>query len=104
MKEISFKTFLENTEYQYSDLEIANLYFSQPDIKVEELARTTSKSIAELYQIIHSYGKPNRMKIGYENVLSLADSGTPVAKIAEIVGYTPRHIRNIIKQRNDNTK
>jgi len=97
MEKLNFKEFVGNT-YQYSDLEIANLYFSAPNMKIEEISKKTLKSITELYQIIHRHGKPNRLKINHFDVEMWADSGLPTKRIAELTGYTTRHIRNLLKE------
>jgi len=96
MEQLNFREFVENP-YQYSDLEIANMYFSNTNIRIREIAQKTGKSITELYQIIHKYGQPNRVRTNHDNVAMLADSGLPVNRIAELTGYTPRHIRNLLK-------
>jgi hypothetical protein len=83
--------------YQYSGLVIANMYFSNPGVKIREISEKTSKSITELYQIIHKYGKPNRLNMNRDQVTMLADSGVPVKWIAELTGYSSRHVRNLLK-------
>ena len=103
MDTLNFREFVE-TLYQYSDLEIANMYFSNPGVKIREIAEKTSKSITELYQIIHKYGKPNRLNMNRNQVTMLADSGVPVNWIAELTGYSSRHVRNLLKaERHDNS-
>ena len=96
MDTLNFREFVEQP-YQYSDLEIANMYFSSPGVKIREIAQRTNKSITELYQIIHKYGKPNRVNTNRDHVSMLADSGLPVKRIAELTGYSTRHIRNLLK-------
>jgi hypothetical protein len=103
MNNLNFREFVE-TPYQYSDLEIANMYFSNPSVKIRDIAKKTSKSITELYQIIHQHGKPNRLNMNRDQVTMLADSGVPVNWIAELTGYSSRHIRNLLKaERHDHT-
>ena len=101
---LHFKEFVEPilANYQYSDLEVANLYFGQPEMKVAELAKKTGKSITELYQIIHSWGKPNRLKKQHHHVHMLSDSGFPTQKIADFTGYSERQVRNILKTEDKN--
>ena len=83
--------------YDYRDVDIANIYFAHPDMKIREIAEKTGKSVAELYQIIHQYGKPNRQRKNHGSVHMLSDSGLPTNRIAELTGYTERHVRNILK-------
>ena len=102
---IDFKEFIMHAEmpyerdvYQYSDMEVANLYYSDyPGTKVREIAVATGRSVGELYRILHKFGSPNRLKQNYHNVLSFADSGMDVNQIAELTGYTPRNVRYILK-------
>ena len=103
--QMNFREFVDYTglpsdgsDYQYSDMEVANLYYSQyPGTKVKEIAVVTGRSVGELYRILHQYGSPNRLKQNYQSVLSFADSGMNVNRIAELTGYTPRNVRYILK-------
>ena len=100
----TFKDFIEfhenNIPKEYDDLEIANLYFRQYNMSVRELGKMTGKSIGEVYRIIRNYGHPNRTRPeAKHNVINLADSGLSHKHISNITGYTPRHIRNILKER-----
>jgi transposase-like protein len=99
MKDFGFREFIngEVTGYNFNELEIANLYF-QGHMKVREISQRTSCSIGEIYRILHRHGQPNRCRKDQGTVISLADSGLPVRSIADIMGYTPRHVRNIIKK------
>ena len=101
---LHFKEFVESVldDYQYSDMEVANLYFGQPEMKVAELAEKTGRTIAELYQIIHSWGKPNRLKNRHHHVHVLSDSGLPNRQVAELTGYSERQVRNILKTEGSN--
>lgn len=82
---------------QYSDMEIANLYF-QGGVTVREIARQTEKSVGEVYRVIRNFGEPNRRSPRHDTVLSLADSGMGVRSISDMTGYTTRHVRNILKK------
>ncbi len=86
------------THQTYSDLEVANMYLNNPVIQVREIAAKTERSVAEVYRILRRHGAmPNRMHINHDHVMSLADAGFPVQKIAEFTGYTPRNVRYILK-------
>ena len=100
----TFKDFIDfyenNVPKQYDDLEVANLYFRHYDMSVRKLGKITGKSIGEVYRIVKNYGYPNRTRPGARtNVINLADSGLSHKHISNITGYTPRHIRNILKER-----
>lgn len=101
MNQLNFKEWLNNLQTPklvFSDHEIAGLYFHNNALTVREIANKTSKSIGEVYRILHKFGTPNRMVSNHENVISLADVGMPISKIAEFTGYTPRNIRYILKK------
>ena len=100
----TFRQFVEFYEIEpprnYDNLEVANLYFRNYNISVRELSRMTGKSIGEVYRIIKHYGSPNRTRPdARNNVINLADSGLSHKHISNMTGYTPRHIRNILKER-----
>jgi hypothetical protein len=93
---MNFKEFILKEDQQLSDLDIASMYFNG-DGSVRSLASKTNKSVADIYRIIHSYGKPNRINKRHDTVLNLASSGMHKGEIAKFTGYSPRHIANIIK-------
>lgn len=98
----TFKEFFsqEPVPYHFSDLEVANMYFHNSSLSVREISRQTTRSIGEVYRILKQYGNPNRLKDSHRNsVISLSDSGMPIKTIADMTGYTPRHVRNILKER-----
>lgn len=99
MEEIQFKDWLTNldTKKQFSDLEIAHLYFHN-GMRVREIAELSSKSIGELYRIFHQHGRPNRLISNHENVILFKNSGLSSKKIAEFTGYTPRNVNYILKK------
>ena len=103
MENINFREFFSLTDaeptYQYSDAEIANLYFHNNGMKVRELAQMTGKSVGEMYRILHRHGQPNRRITNHNNVLAFADANLPVSKIADLTGYTSRHVRNILNNK-----
>lgn len=102
---LDFKEFVTHSllsGYDYCDINVANMYFAHPDMKITEIAEKTGKSVAELYQIIHRYGKPNRQRKNHHSVHMLSDSGLPTGRIAELTGYTERHVRNILKTERSN--
>ena len=90
--------FAQDDGYTYTDLEVANLYYSNyPGMKVKEIAIMTDRSVGEMYRILHRHGQPNRLKQNYSNVLSFHDAGLGINQIAELTGYTPRNVRYILK-------
>jgi len=98
MENFGFREFVSETpSYRYDELEVANLYF-QGHLTVREISEKTNFSIGEIYRILHRNGEPNRLRNNQKAVISLADSGLPVKFIADVTGYTPRHVRNIIKK------
>ena len=103
MENLGFRQFLdgEPSPYRYDELEVANLYF-QRQLTVREISHKTGRSIGEIYRLLRRYGEPNRRSPNHHGtVISLADSGIAVKSIADITGYTPRHVRNILKRYND---
>lgn len=97
--DFSFKNFIEQPR-QYTEFEIANLYFGNPNTKVREIAEKTGKSVAEVYRILHKYGKPNRVVTNHHNVLALAENPSfKVSTIAQMTGYTPRNVRYILSKK-----
>lgn len=97
---LNFKEWLQNSEYNFNDSEIAGMYFHNSDIKVRDIAKKTNKSVAEVYRILHRFGSPNRKISNHANVFSFAEAGWPINKIAEFTGYTPRNVRYILKRNN----
>lgn len=98
---MNFKEWLikENTEDKsnLSNLEIASMYFNKNET-IRSLAKNTNKSVSEIYKIVHSYGKPNRVNKRYDTVVNLSSSGMNPKSIADFTGYSPRHVYNIIKK------
>lgn len=93
---MNFKEFFYH-DAPLTELEIANMYF-HGQLRVREIARNTQKSIGEVYRIIKRYGEPNRTRSDQQIVISLADSGLGTSAIAELTGYTGRHVRNILSK------
>jgi len=100
MENMGFREFIEDelSGYKYNETEVANLYF-QRQMTVREISQKTGCSIGEIYRLIKRYGEPNRRNSNHGTVISLSDSGIPNKNIADITGYTPRHVRNILNQR-----
>ena len=90
----SFKEFFYD-ENPISDIQIAQMYF-HGQMAVREIAKTSQKSIREVYRIVRQYGQPNRTRQDQHNVISLSDSGMGYKSIAELTGYTSRQVRNIV--------
>lgn len=93
---MNFKEFILKENQELSNLDIASMYFNKKG-SVRSLAAETGKSVAEIYRIIHAYGKPNRVNKRHDTVMNLAASGMDPAAISAFTGYSPRHISNIIK-------
>ncbi len=89
--------FLEENQNNLSNFDVANMYFNGRET-IRSLSKNISKSIPEIYRIIHSFGKPNRRVIKHDVVKSLSDSGMHPNKISNLTGYSKRHILNIIKK------
>jgi len=97
---MNFREFFNSDENrEYSDLEVANLYFYNQKSKVREIAKNTGRSIGEMYRILRRYGQPNRRSKNHQMVISLFDSGLPITHVANLSGYTSRHVRNILNAR-----
>jgi len=93
------------SDYNWSDLEVANMYFYDPSHKVREICKVTGKSIGEIYRILSRYGSlPNRRRDNRGNVIALSDSGLPIHQVAQLTGYTSRHVRNILKDNGNNSE
>lgn len=101
MEILTFKEFFDMNEpvqnYQYSDMEVANIYFHNKSYKIRDISAMTGKSVSEIYEILHRFGKPNRKNTYHDHVKSLAEAGMSIYKIAELTGYSTRNIRYILK-------
>ena len=94
---MNFKEFLLNEE-QFSNLEIAQMYFSNSE-PIRSLSAKTNKSIPEIYRIVRNYGKPDRMNLERHNLARhLLSSGMNSNSIADFTNYSPRHILNLRKR------
>lgn len=98
---MNFKEFLINEEINPSNLDIASMYFRGGE-SIRSLSLKTGKSIGDIYRIIHSFGKPNRMKKQHEFVKSLASSGMSSNLVSNFTGYSKRHVQNILKNDHKN--
>ena len=94
---MDFKDFISES---VSDLEIVSKYFNGKE-SVRNLSKIYKKSIGDIYRIIHAHGKPNRHKKNYSVIKSLHDSGLSNKSISNLVGYSNRHILNILKNGNN---
>jgi len=98
--EMNFKDFFNNDPYPYDEIEVINMYSSGSNVPVREIAQRTNKSIGEVYRILQRHHvNPNRTRLNYHNVYALSDSGVPTPTVADMTGYSIRHVRNIIKNR-----
>ena len=98
---MNFREFYNNNDEnrEYSDLEVANFYFYNRQSGVREIAKSTGRSIGEMYRILRRYGSPNRRSKNHQMVISLFDSGLPISSVANLAGYSSRHVRNILNAR-----
>jgi hypothetical protein len=92
---MNFKEFILN-EDNISNLDIASMYFNGKE-SIRNLSAITGKSIAEIYRIVHNFGKPNRINKKHDIVQSLHSSGMSNSSISDFTGYTKRHVSNILK-------
>lgn len=93
----NFREFLERPIL--SDVEIANLYFGNPRMAIQEILDSTGLSKRELYNIVHQYGVPNRQCTNHHTVLSLADQGMPLDQIALATKYSAQNVKYILRKR-----
>jgi hypothetical protein len=93
---MNFREFILNEENYASNLDIASMYFNGGD-SIRSLSVKTGKSIAEIYRIVHNFGKPNRISKKHDIVKSLHSSGMGKSSISDFTGYTKRHVSNILK-------
>lgn len=98
MENLNFKEWFQPNPVIFTDVEIANMYFHNTEIKVKEIAEKTQKSIGEVYRILKRYGSPNRQNCIHDTVKFYSEAGFPAKKIAEFTGYTPRNVRYILKK------
>jgi hypothetical protein len=91
--------FMTDGEPHFSDLDVVNIYYHQPTTTIRELSSQTGKSIGEIYRILRRFGEPNRLRNNSQNVIALADGHLSYNQIADLTGYTTRHVRNILKSR-----
>jgi DNA-binding transcriptional regulator GbsR (MarR family) len=97
---LNFRDFILSEEYQFQDVEIANMYMQNPPLKIKEISEKTGKSIAEIYRSLNRSGmKANRMTTNHEAVISLRDAKMTVRQIAELTGYTERNVRYILEKK-----
>ena len=100
MDNLGFKEFINKDlpTYHFDEIEILNLYL-QGQCTLREISKKTNCSIGEIYRVIHRHGAPNRTRKDQDAIVALIDSGMPTKTIADITGYTDRHIRNIAKKK-----
>ena len=93
----TFREFLNQTESDYSDYSVINLYLNDPGRKITEISQLTHKSIGEIYRILHSNNvQPNRLRTNHQNVIDFAGAGMAISQIAELTGYSTRNVRYIL--------
>jgi DNA-binding NarL/FixJ family response regulator len=95
---LGFSEFFGQYENYYNIQRVVELYLHSQK-KVRQIAKETDKSIGEIYRILHQNEvKPNRLRMNHQNVIDFADSGLQINQIAELTGYTPRNVRNILNK------
>lgn len=88
-----FKDFIDN------GVSILDLYMRGE--KIQEISRQSGKSIGEIYRTLEqNHISPNRLKKRHDSVISLADAGLSLSRIANFSGYTERNIRYILSKVN----
>ena len=97
--DMSFRNFVDEPQQKASEWEVLNLYLQSRQTPVREIAQITGHSVGELYRILHRHGNPNRIRNNQAAVLALADANMSPRQIGDMTGYTPRHVRNILAQR-----
>lgn len=104
MQDLNFNEWISGFDNpEMTDTEVLNMYYHNPNMKVRDLAFKTRKSIGEVYRIIHRNGSPNRKLLNHENVISFANSGMSIERIAEFTGYSPRNVRYILSKKNNDS-
>jgi hypothetical protein len=93
---MTFKEFLNRPNL--SNMEIANMYFGNPNTSVREILNLTGLSKKEFYNIVHHYGVPNRLRTNHHTVISLADQGMPLDQIAQATKYSKQNVRYILRK------
>jgi hypothetical protein len=93
---MNFKEFL--TKPKYSTIEIVNMYFYER-LPIKQIIEETGLCKKELYQIIRSFGTPNRVKLNHHNVIALADQGLTTDQVASLTNYSPQNVKYILKRR-----
>lgn len=84
-------------QFLTSDSKIIDLYLSNPNIHISEIANQFGVSKAEIYRVLHANDiSPNRLKVNHQKVQNLAQLGWGIQEIANFTGYTPRNVRYIL--------
>lgn len=93
---MNFRQFFES----FNNFDIIDGYFNKRE-PVREISKITGKSIGNIYRTIYNYGTPNRTRNNHQFVKSLNNLGLKNKNISKLTGYTTRHVRNIIKNGNN---
>lgn len=99
-RDFTFREFIVNTD-SYSPADIFALYNGDPEMTMRKISLLTGKSLGGVYRALEKYGCPNRQGRNYHLIDAYAEQGLSPRKIAELVGYTERGIRNILKRRHN---
>jgi len=81
-----------------SDVEIANMYFGNPNMPVQEILDLTGLSKRDFYTIVYRHGVPNRLRTNHHNVVALADQGMPLDQIARATKYSTQNVKYILRK------
>ena len=89
-------------EFGQTDTHVIHHYHSSPSIKV--VKEKTGVSFGKLYRILQNHGvKPyRRQKASRYLVPVYHQQGMNIEQIASLTNYTPRNIRNILKEKSAN--
>lgn len=87
-------------EFLNDGWEVINLYFSHPEMTINEISEKTGKSVGDIYRIVNREGRiPNRQVTNHHNVLMFANSGLSIHQVAKLTGYTERNVRKILRNK-----
>jgi len=82
--------------YRGHDMQVAHLYHQHTPLN--DIKQELGLSTAEVYRSLQRHGiTPNRRRNpNFGHVMYFYNSGLPFDEIAQLTGYTVRHIRNIV--------
>ena len=100
--EMNFKEFLFSNHHPVDDFNTTNLYMHNKGMSVRNIAKSTNKSIGEVYRSLKRNGmSPNRKHINHKSVLELNNNKLSYKHIGLITGYSPNHVHKILRNNKD---